>query len=157
MSEVRKFHGRPNGRIHRGDGELQPIIFDTRGVYETDNENEIKILKTRHYVTEFTPEEYEEAAVEEAQEKAQVKVAAGPAKTATKGGSAKTDAEKEAKRVALEKQEADRLATEAASKKAAEEAKEGALHTITDEDLKANPKLAEKFKVGDKVDLKNVA
>jgi len=56
----------------------------------------------------------------------------------------------------LEAQEKERLATEEAAKKAAAEAAEAAknaqLHVITEEDLKANPKLGEKFKVGDKVD-----
>ena len=135
MSEIIKFKAEPHTVIH--NGSMIPIKFDSRGEFATGNARDIEIVRSRKYVEEVAGETATEDAPKET--KAEKKAR----EEAAKAEAARLKAEEKAAKAEADKQSGDG--------KAGQEAP--TFHTITEEDIKNNPALGEKYKVGDSVDL----
>ena len=106
------------------NGKISPIRFDTRGIYTTSDSKEIELLRSRHYVTELQAD-------------------GEPEKKETKAEKKETKAEKKASEAAEKGADAGDAGADGGEK----------THVLTKEDFEANPSLAEKYKVGDTVNL----
>jgi len=140
--ETVTFKAEPGTVIHNGG--MNPIKFDSRGLFTASKPKDIEILRSRKYVEELEAGAGEPAPKETPKEK---KARAGePApKETPKEKKAREAAEKAAKEAA----DAAKLAQGGTDDKGPDA---GNFHIITKEDIENNPALAEKYKVGDSVD-----
>lgn len=132
--ETVTFKAEPGTVIHNGG--MNPIKFDSRGLFSTSKPKDIEILRGRKYVQELD-------AVAEGTPAGE---GSGNLKETAKEKKAREAAEKAAK----EAEEAAKLAQGGGDDKGPDA---GDFHIITKEDLEKNPALAEKYKVGDSVDV----
>jgi len=124
--ETVTFKAEPGTVIHNGG--MNPIKFDSRGLFTASKPKDIEILRSRKYVEELEAGAGEPAPKETPKEK-----------------KAREAAEKAAKEAA----DAAKLAQGGTDDKGPDA---GNFHIITKEDIENNPALAEKYKVGDSVD-----